>query len=570
MIKKIVFILVVFFVGIWGVNAYTQVELRLLYDRFYTQVSQKYSHNESKIIPILEQLDKKIQLVFTKTSHKKNKESLNVLRFLNQDKIIALQNKKTILNEEEILDTSPKIHPNYINNLLKNGYNYINVSSNLELRENNVTYKLNVKKYYELTLNNHAYFVKNHLKGGIILFFQDKYILTNDVTKEKKFTYKDLENNFTHFFHIQNPYILEWGVYYSYRFTQYIFFDSIDSFYESDFIANKIDFKNTLFVKDGNKYFFTNTYEKVRLTSEKNILNITNKNEFLYNISDDSKFFPANYDEILSEIKTTTLTLVSSAKNDQEKINRIYDFVVDKITYYENYVRDGNKQVFSWILTYKNKTGVCDGYTKLFLYMLSFAWIQDVQVMRGFAYDNTDFPNYWHAWVRIWEKYYDPTFDDPIWGTRVGNYYYFGIPRELMYVNRFDGMNIPENLKKLSLQERKNIVMKNMYEIYLNYRNFTLMNTIRNRKYLQIDFDEKINLALVVEKMWAEEVQSGEFYHEWYKFVIRSLNYYLLTENNVESIISSPKIDLENMYLLKWYRSDWWFDYRLAYDVIFE
>gem|GEM_PF-6718431 len=53
-----------------------------------------------------------------------------------------------------------------------------------------------------------------------------------------------------------------------------------------------------------------------------------------------------------------------------------------------------------------------------------------------------------------------------------------------MYVNRFDGIVIPEHLKKMSIDERKALVVKNMYEIFNDYRNFALMNTIRNRKYL--------------------------------------------------------------------------------------
>jgi thermostable 8-oxoguanine DNA glycosylase len=65
-------------------------------------------------------------------------------------------------------------------------------------------------------------------------------------------------------------------------------------------------------------------------------------------------------------------------------------------------------------------------------------------------------------------------------------------------------------------------------------------------------------------------VERGAFVENGYRFTIRSLNYYLLTENNVENILSNPKIDISDMYLFLWYKNDGTFEYRLAYDVIFE
>ena len=567
MFKKIilVFISAIVFTT-WSVQAYTQAELVLFYDKLYTQVAIKSQYNEQKILWVLDKIEQKLEAAVLQTSSFKNKKILGTLITFNKEKKVAINNKPKTIEVE----SWPETHPQYINNLLKNGYTYFDISSQSEFVENGQLYKFSFKKYYELNLNNHAYFIKNHLPNSVIVFFQWKYIVTNDFSKERKYTYQDLESMFTHFIDVKNPYVLQDGVYYSYKYNYYIFFDNINSFSESDFQANKIDLKTTLFIKNGENYFFSNDYQNIRLTSENIISWITNKKEFLYSLADDNKFFVWNYDDVLAKIKSDTFNLVSWINNNQQKIRKIYDFVVDQTSYYENYTVDGNKQVFSWILTYKNKTWVCDGYTKLFLYMLSFAWISDVEIKRWFAYDNTDFPNFGHAWVRIGNDYYDPTFDDPIGWSRNGNYYYFGIPQDLMYVNRFDGIIIPETLKQMSLQERKNLVMKNMYGLYNDYRNFALMNTIKNRKYLWLDYNQTITLPLFLEKTKIEEVRSGEFSHEWYRFLIKSLSYYVLTENNIESIVSSPKIDLEDMYLLKWYKNDGTFDYRLAYDIIFD
>lgn len=569
MIQKVIVVFLVLFSFQYSlVNAYTQAELRLFYDTLYAKIETKSQQKQDKILQVLYTVEKKLQWVLKTTSNTKNKTIFNTLLSLNKEKIIFLENKQISLLSQT--QSKPTLHPQYITNLLNNGYTYLQTSPQGEFNEKGSVYKFSYKKYYEIDLNNHAYFLKNRLSNGVIVLHQNKYILTSDYSKERKYTYKDLESMFTHFVDMKNPYRLEGGMYYGYRYNYYIFFDDIESFSQGDFSANKIDFKTTLFIKDGEKYFFSNEYQKVKLVWENMISQITNKDAFLSSIIDDNKFFPWDYEDILLQIQSTTKNITSWIHSQDQKIRKIYDYIVDQITYYDTYISDGNKQVFSWVLTYKNKTGVCDGYTKLFLYMLSFAGVSDVEIKRGFAYDNSDFPSYWHAWVRIWEVYYDPTFDDPIGGSRNGNYYYFGIPKVLMYVNRFDGIVIPEYLKKMSLDERKALVVKNMYELFDDYRNFALMNTIKNRKFLQLDYSQKITIPLLIEKMKPEEVHAGKFYHEWYEFVIRSLSYYALWENNVESIILSPKIDLEEMYFLKWYKDDGTFDYRLAYDVIFE
>jgi len=568
--KIILILLIVFSFSYSLTQAYTQADLRLFYDKLYVKIESKTGQQDQKTLPVLLSVDEKLKAVLKTTQNTKNKIILNTLLYLNKEKIIFIQNKQQNTLTQDTSWTWPKSHPQYINNLLKNWYTYLDISSNAEFVQEQKLYKFIFKKYYELDINNHAYFIKNALPNSVIVWNKNKYILTNDFTTERKYTYQDLEWMFTHFIDTKAPYKLESGTYFWYKYNYYIFFDDVQSFSQSDFLANKIDFKTTLFIRDGDKYFFSNDYQIIKLIWESMISQISNKKEFISSVLDDNKFFPWDYSDILFQIQKTTLNLISANDTKEQKIRKIYDFIIQQISYYDTYTLDGNKQVFSWVLTYKNSTWVCDGYTKLFLYMLSFAWIEDVEIKRGFAYDNRDFPNYWHAWVRIWDVYYDPTFDDPIGWSRNGNYYYFGIPKPLMYVNRFDGIVIPEHLKKMSIDERKALVVKNMYEIFNDYRNFALMNTIRNRKYLWIEHSQKITLPLILEKMKPEEVHSGAFYHQWYKFVIRSLSYYTLTENNIETIILSPKVDLEDMYVLKWHKDDGTFDYRLAYDVIFE
>ncbi len=64
----------------------------------------------------------------------------------------------------------------------------------------------------------------------------------------------------------------------------------------------------------------------------------------------------------------------------EQKIAAIYAWILQNISYTEN-INFEDQQIFSGIETFRQKTGVCTGYTRLFLYMLSLAGIHDVEVI---------------------------------------------------------------------------------------------------------------------------------------------------------------------------------------------
>jgi len=86
--------------------------------------------------------------------------------------------------------------------------------------------------------------------------------------------------------------------------------------------------------------------------------------------------------------------------NQEEKIQSIYAWILENISYSSD-VRLDDEKIFSGVETFKNNEGVCTGYTKLMLYMLFYAGIYDVEVIRGHVIDAADFPQIGHAWVRI-------------------------------------------------------------------------------------------------------------------------------------------------------------------------
>jgi hypothetical protein len=93
--QKIILILFVFFsFSYLQLQAYTQVDLRLFYDRLYVKIENKTGKQDQKILPVLFSVDEKLKTVLKTTQHTKNKVILNTLLSLNKEKIIFIQNKQ--------------------------------------------------------------------------------------------------------------------------------------------------------------------------------------------------------------------------------------------------------------------------------------------------------------------------------------------------------------------------------------------------------------------------------------------------------------------------------------------
>ncbi|MDD5769713.1 MAG: transglutaminase domain-containing protein [Candidatus Gracilibacteria bacterium] len=565
--KSLIFLVVIVFSLLNTSFGYNQSEINLAYSKFYSNL-EKNIQDLNLVIEKLQKLDKSISSSINNSKSENRIKILNDLKSINKTKINSLKLKK-IKNSIEL--NTIRNNP-FIAELIDNGYKNLSLNDDYEYNENNETFRFIFKKYYILNKDNYNYFIKNKLENSYIIRYKGDFLITNDYKIEKKYSYLELYNLFKTKIDYSNPYILINGEYFSYKYNYYLFFkDNIDGLYLGDLEGNNINLDKTLIIKnlDGT-YFFSNEYKKVRLVNENIIKGITNKNEFLYNILDDNRNIDNNYDDILLEIKNLTLDLIKDKKTDDEKIFVIYSWVVNNIDYYKNY-SDGNKQIFSGILTYKNKIGVCDGYTKLFSYMLSFAGINNVETKRGFAFDSEDFLSFGHAWTRIGDYYYDSTFDDPIGSTSISNlnFIYYKLPYDLIYVNRFDGIEIPEKYKNLSLNSRKQLVLKNMYEIYDKYKNYPLMSKIGKRISLGLKYDDNLTLDILKQKLPFYEVNNNLFYDkDGNKYLIYSLKYYNLNDLALENVFDLG-IDLNQTKLFKWTDKNGNIDYRLAYDIKF-
>ena len=125
------------------------------------------------------------------------------------------------------------------------------------------------------------------------------------------------------------------------------------------------------------------------------------------------------YLEQYAEIKDFTLELTKNCQTTQEKIDVIYDYIVDTIIY------DDNATFFNPYEVFTNKAAVCGGYVGLMHDMLS-----AVDVVSFYTRGMTLFGNYetlekivtenysfsTHAWLTVFGDDGSISFYDPTWG----------------------------------------------------------------------------------------------------------------------------------------------------------
>ncbi len=392
----------------------------------------------------------------------------------------------------------------------------------------------------------------------------NKQILqSNNLSKDFNF----LSYNKEHIF-------IENWIWYTYSFDKHLIFQKWVNIKKEDLAYNWINTKTSiLFLKEDWNLGFIVNYKKIKLISDSIIYWIPNKYNFLKEIKDDKKELNYETDELFKKIKSDTLS-ITKWKNKSSKITVIYDYILNNIEYPKTFSLDDSK-IFSWIDTYKNKLWICEWYTKLFMYMLNFANINNTAVIRWYVLDAPDFPQIWHAWVKIWDKYYDPTFDDPIWNTKTkqyNQYFYYWLPKDLFYTNRYDFNEIPEYLKEKDITFRKAFINNNISKLLTKYRNSWY--NILKPYILKIDNWIKIDKVLDIQDLkkilWFYEVEKQTFKKDWIIKNIKSLKFYLINNEVVELLASQIDYNFDWYYLFKWKLDNWNYEYRLAYNVILD
>ena len=367
---------------------------------------------------------------------------------------------------------------------------------------------------------------------------------------------------------------LENWVWYYYKFWKHLFFPLESKVTSSDLKFNKIDTsKDLLFIKEDWNLWYVNDFQKIKLISDDIIFWIPDKYKFLIEIKDDKKELNYDTDTLFKEIKTLSKGL-TDWKSKSEKIKAIYTHVLDNV-YYPIELDLADRTIYSWIDTYKLKSWACEWYTKLFAYLANFAWIWDIEVIRWFVFDAQDFPNVWHAWIRIWNRYYDPTFDDPVWNEKSLSYSqfnYFNLPSDLFYTNRYLYEELPPELRSKTMDYRKNLISYNLSSLVSKYekQNFNLLKEFKFRNKHNFKYNENISLTNFSKILPLHNVEDFTFTEKWETKNITKLSYFTLSNDNIDVILNQLNYSISWYKYFKWNNWDWTYDYRLAYNLNLE
>lgn len=397
-----------------------------------------------------------------------------------------------------------------------------------------------------------------------------KDVIYSNISAQIKSILDKLDSDVLNWFKIKvlknNNLVLENGVWYTYVYKQYKSFEKWVIPSEADIERSSLDKNTTILLLDQDSISFVVDYVKVKLISDSIVSDISNKNDFLNELADDKKYLHDDTDSLFLKLKSETQNLTKWLSNSS-KISKIYDYILKNINYSTSFSIE-NKKIFSWIETYKNKDWICWWYTKLSLYMLSFAWVSDVNVVKWDVIDADDFPYIWHSWLRIGSLYYDPTFDDPVWASKTKTYEqykFFWLPKDLFYTNRYDYGTMPDYLKTESLSSREELIKSNLSKLVSKYKNkdYLLLKPFIFRENNSLTYNEDITIEKLKNILPYFEVNNYQYTENNELKTITNLNYYTIDDSNIEVLLDQINYNLDSYVLFNWDN----ISYRLANDI---
>ncbi len=359
-------------------------------------------------------------------------------------------------------------------------------------------------------------------------------------------------------------------------FSNYIYFPNEYGLREQDLASNSLSRSlSPLYRDDSGRYNFVRDFEKKTILQEDIFFGLPEKFELMQYLYDDMRFTSKNPEQTLREIQEVTKN-ITTWKSKSQKIEIIYNYILEHLAYSENFQLD-DMYIYSGLEAFKRKSAVCTWYVKLMAYMLAFAGIDDFEVIRWYVIDADDFPQIGHAWIRIGDRYYDPTFDDPLWNTQAltrGEYKYFVLPRDIMYTNRFEYGTLPENLRSASMTERKNLIRAELVKLYPKYQ----ARASEFRVFDEIAFREKYNLSqtlpLTLPRLTSVlpfiSVNAEDFRYTESGATrqIQSLNFFTLTDQNLSSLLEQVRYNFSEYQLMRWNLPNGTHEWRLGFNMV--
>lgn len=461
-----------------------------------------------------------------------------------------------------------------VQGLLGSSRTFIETNSDREFVESGNILRVWYSSYFPV---NSGTVIALKQKDWIIVFDQDsqEYRFIESYTFDKKIPYSQMSSLFSHYLTANHKVQEISGIYHSYNFIHYSFYHDSYGAYQSQLDASGFEYNSTLlYYNDDGSYNFVTDYETYPIINTQDIFGVPQKQLFLDYLREDSKYQSTDISSELMRLKNISDSLTSWVSH-QQWIKNIYNWILNNVEYSQN-IDLTDQKIFSWIETFKNKSWVCTWYTKLSSYLFYFAGYYDVEVIRGHVIDAEDFPQIGHAWLRIWDLYYDPTFDDPIWAQNtktIDQYKYFGLPKDIFYANRFEYWDLPESFKTATKSQINQHIFNTLSNLIPKYKTtlheYPVFAQINFKNTYNISAETSITPDILASNLWSYSVEDNSFIFQQNGETkqITHIRYYTLTNNNTESVLDILWYDTGDMTLFDWQLDDWQREWRLWYEL---
>ena len=554
-----------------------------IYTQFITQVEKNYSLLDQEIV--LKKLRSRLtqyytwELSSTKSQVVSEIIELNheaiydnwLLQNQNQNSQISLELKTRLILKD--IDKNIEF-PSYVSGLLeKDSISYIWVNSNREYVDWKEIFQISYATYFKILPSNAS--TLSQKKWVIIKASNGDFHFIESYSRNKKIPYSELSGQAFAFITPEYKIQLENWKYSGFIFTTLQYYPDRYGVFEKQLENSWSVIWDILVYRDESwKYNFVKKFTKRLLISDSESFWITEKHLFLKYLLSDAKFLESDIPENMKKIKSFTKTL-TNWQTDDEALETIYDWVLNNVEYTKDLDLDDMK-IFSWSEAFFRKDWVCTAYSKLMVYMMMYSWMYDLEMIEWYVIDAPDFPNIWHAWVRYKDRFYDPTFDDPIGAlankTR-DEYKYFQIPQDIFYTNRFHYEDLPESFYTASKNDIEQFIYEWLLALVPKYRGelskYEIFNPVVFRDTFNISSNVILNPEIIAQNVWFETVEWKTFSYtnNGTTYQISALNYYLITADNTETVLSQLSYNLDDTKLYKWLLEDGSSEWRLWYNI---
>lgn len=425
---------------------------------------------------------------------------------------------------------------------------------------------LYVNNSSEIVKDGEIYKVSYTLGWGKTFFKEGIWIQqVSNISFERKIPfYEIIQEWVTRFLLYGDSFFEENGYFQTYEYSEYYPVNTSYGVYKSDFQKAGFDYedavflrlqdaKNNVTIKPKKRQMFPISYLRKYWELEKDFIN-----KSVIDILRTEK----NYEETYKSIIQTVEDITDKITDEEKKIKAIYDWMVQNVTYPKEYDLEDYK-IFSGLEAFENGSAVCEWQVLLMYYLLKIAWVKNVKYIDWYVVNAEDFPKTRHAWIEIWDYFYDPSFEK-VFRENEKDYLYYKIPYDIMYTNRYNTRDIPDGVliawkENISKEvDRRRYLLTEKYGILDRYK---LLEEAFFKKKYNIPADSTITLQFLL-----PYIEVYDFYmRNWKPIQVlegfqKEIFYYPISDelDSIESILIENNYDILDYVLLRRY-NDWVF-----------